>query len=74
MVTVTQILLKHFSDAAKIDAAALEISQSPVFNCSNLEWLITNATHGDVSGDIDEHLAKMILAAKELRAIRRFVG
>lgn len=72
--TVTQILLRHFSDAAKIDAAAKEISESPALLCPNLEWLILNATHGDVSGDCDEHLAKMLLAAKELRAIRRFIG
>lgn len=35
----------------------------------NLEWLIFNALHGDVNGDIPEDLQVMIKAEQELHAL-----
>ena len=35
----------------------------------NLEWLIFNALHGDVSGDIPEDLQVVIKAEQELHAL-----
>ena len=36
----------------------------------NLEWLIFNALHGDVNGDIPEDLQVMIKAEQEFHALR----
>ena len=35
----------------------------------NLEWLIFNALHGDINGDIPEDLQVMIKAEQELHAL-----
>ena len=40
----------------------------------NLEWLIFNALHGDVSGDIPEDLQVMIKAEQEFHALRARVS
>ena len=40
----------------------------------NLEWLVFNALHGDVSGDTPEDLRVMIKAEQEFNALRARVA